>query len=99
MNPIIPKHNTAIALIYDGQGAPHVAATGKGAIADKIIETAKEHGIPLYQDPALAALLSKVQLGDSIPEALYVAVAKVIAFAYLVADKKPLNKQAQDSNK
>lgn len=87
MEPTTPKQNTAIALIYDGANAPRVAAIGKGLIAQKIIETAKQHDVPLYHDPALTELLSKVALGDEIPQALYVAVAKVIAFAYYVAAK------------
>ena len=88
MEPTTPKHTTAIALIYDGVGAPRVAATGKGHIAQKIVDTAKAHNVPLYHDPALTELLSKIALDEQIPQALYVAVAKVIAFAYYVAEKK-----------
>jgi flagellar biosynthesis protein len=80
---------TAIALHYDGDNAPTVTAKGKGALAEQIIALAKEHGIPLQEDPGLTALLSQIQLGSEIPDALYRAVAEVIAFAYIVSGKFP----------
>jgi flagellar biosynthesis protein len=70
----------AIALQYDRQGAPRVTAKGRGATAEKIIETAKAHDIPLEDDPVLAEALSKVPLDDEIPVELYRAVATVIGF-------------------
>jgi flagellar biosynthesis protein len=79
----------AVALRYDGQGAPFVAAKGKGQIAEQIIAKAKEHDIPLREEPELVKLLSKVPLGDEIPRELYVAVAEVIAFAYSLRGEQP----------
>jgi flagellar biosynthesis protein len=84
-----PKPTTAVALHYDGKNAPRVTAKGTGELAEKIIALAKEHGIPLQENAALAALLAKLELGDEIPEALYLAVAEVIAFAYLLSGKRP----------
>ncbi|MBT8135533.1 MAG: EscU/YscU/HrcU family type III secretion system export apparatus switch protein, partial [Gammaproteobacteria bacterium] len=55
---------------------------GRGDVAERIVELARENDIPLWQDAALAGVLSKVDLGDEIPEALYKAVAEVIAFAW-----------------
>ncbi|MBT3308731.1 MAG: flagellar protein FhlB [Gammaproteobacteria bacterium] len=78
----------AVALQYDGSGAPKVTATGKGLIADQIIALAKEHEIPLYEEPELVQLLSAVELGSEIPENLYIAVAEVIAFAYQLSGKQ-----------
>ncbi len=72
----------AIALQYDGIGAPRVTAKGNDEIAQRIIETAKEHNIPLEEDPALAGLLYNVELGEQIPETLYLAVAELLAFVY-----------------
>ena len=80
---------TAVALHYDGDNAPTVTAKGKGALAEQIIELAKQHGIPLQEDPGLVALLAQIELGSEIPEALYRAVAEVIAFAYILAGKFP----------
>jgi len=83
------KNLQAVALRYEGVGAPKVTAKGEGLLAEKIIETARECGVPMYDDPQLAALLSKLELGDEIPETLYLAIARVIAFAYMVAGKTP----------
>lgn len=83
------KPTTAVALHYDGTNAPRVTAKGSGELAEQIIALAKQHGIPLQENAALAALLAKLELGDEIPEALYLAVAEVIAFAYLLSGKAP----------
>ncbi|MFL0802915.1 MAG: EscU/YscU/HrcU family type III secretion system export apparatus switch protein [Agarilytica sp.] len=72
----------AVALFYDGDDAPTVTAKGEGLQADEIIRIAEEHGIPLCDNAPLVELLSELELGDEIPEALYVAVAHIIAFAY-----------------
>ncbi|MBT3196698.1 MAG: flagellar protein FhlB [Gammaproteobacteria bacterium] len=78
----------AVALRYDGEGAPRVSATGKGLIAEQIIALAKEHDIPLYEEPELVQLLSAVELNEEIPETLYIAVAEIIAFAYQLSGKE-----------
>lgn len=83
------KRDLAIALRYDGQNAPRITAKGSGHVADRILGLADEHGIPRQEDPDLASLLSQIPLGDEIPEALYRAVAEVIAFAYLLSGKRP----------
>jgi flagellar biosynthesis protein len=85
--PTPPK--TAIALVYDGENAPRIAAKGLGEVAEAIMAAAREHGIPLQEDGELAALLGRLQLGAEIPPELYVAVAEVIAFAYIVLGKFP----------
>lgn len=82
-----PPPSTAVALRYDGAGAPRVTAKGRGEAAERILTLAREHRIPIREDPDLAALLSTVELGDEVPPALYRAVAEVIAFAYRLAGK------------
>ena len=72
----------ATALHYEGQGAPRVVATGRGLIAERIVEAAREAGVPIRQDAALANALSQLELDEQIPEALYVAVAEALAWAY-----------------
>jgi flagellar biosynthesis protein len=79
----------AVALHYDGEQAPRVTATGKHAMAERIIARAEEAGVPLYPDTELALILSQVPMGDEIPDNLYKAIAEVIAFAYLLAGKFP----------
>lgn len=80
---------TAIALRYDGSGAPRVTAQGEGHLAEHIMKVAKEHGIPLYEDAHLASVLSQIELGAEIPANLYMAVAQVLAFVYMLSGKTP----------
>lgn len=77
----------AVALRYDGRGAPRVTAKGEGLVAARILELAREHNVPLHEDAALAATLARIELNTEIPENLYRAVAQVIAFAYLLSGK------------
>lgn len=77
----------AVALHYNGNGAPRVIAKGGGVVADRIIETAREHKIPLEEDAALASSLSRLDLGTEVPRELYVAVAHVLAFAWAVSGR------------
>jgi flagellar biosynthesis protein len=70
----------AVALLYEAPGAPRVVATGRGELGQRIIDTAREHGVPIEQNPALAEALSTIELDDEIPEDLYRAVATVIGF-------------------
>jgi flagellar biosynthesis protein len=82
-------NGVAVALLYDGENAPVVTAKGRGEVAERILQLAEEHGIPLQGDPELAAILAQIPLGSEIPQALYRAIAEVIAFAYLVSGKRP----------
>lgn len=79
----------AVALHYDGEKAPRVTAKGQGELAERILALAEQHGIPLHDDPELAAILTQIPLGDEIPETLYLVIAEVIAFAYMVSGKRP----------
>lgn len=78
----------AVALHYGQGGVPRVVAKGGGLVAEHIIATAKQHGVPLEEDPALVAALAQIDLGREIPRELYVAVAQVLAFAWQVSGKK-----------
>jgi flagellar biosynthesis protein len=80
-----PQKSLAVALHYDKPNAPRVVAKGAGAIGEKIIETAKAHGVPIEENASLAAALSEVDLGDEIPVELYKAVAEVLAFLIRVS--------------
>lgn len=84
-----PNEPVAVALAYDGQHAPKVTAKGEGDLARQILSLAEEYEIPLHEDPALVEVLARIELGAEIPRALYVAVAEVIAFAYMVTGKFP----------
>jgi len=84
------KTPLAAALKYDGKkdAAPRVTAKGRGIAAEKIIELARKHDIPLKSDPALAQILSKLDIDEQIPAELYRAVAEILAFVYSVNDKR-----------
>ena len=79
----------AVALFYDGVTAPTLSAKGIDEIAEEIIALAKEHDIPIHSEPDLVNLLATLKLGDEIPRELYVAVAEVISFAYMIKGKMP----------
>lgn len=84
----------AVALAYDGARAPVVTAEGSGDIAEQIIAIAREHGVPLFENSQLLALLQEIGLGEEIPETLYLCIAQVIAFAYKIQGKTPAGWQA-----
>ena len=76
-----PKNSTlAVALHYEQPGTPRVVAKGKGEIGQKIVETARQHGVPIEENASLAGALSEVEIGDEIPVELYKAVAEVLLF-------------------
>jgi flagellar biosynthesis protein len=72
----------AVAITYDETTAPRVIAKGDGFIAQQIIATAKEHGIPIENNEELTALLSQVKINQEIPPALYTAVAQLMIYLY-----------------
>ena len=75
------KVKQAVALEYDpADSAPKVIAMGRGALADKIIEQAKQSDVPVHRDDKLAETLSKLQIGDMIPPELYEVVAEILVF-------------------
>jgi flagellar biosynthesis protein len=79
----------AIALQYSGKGAPRVSASGSGTIAERILEIAREHEVPVHEDPLLTEALAQVPLGNEIPENLYIAIAEVLAFVYRLSGRRP----------
>jgi len=80
-NSLNKKPTTAIALSYEPtEAAPKIIASGKGYLADKIIQKATESDIPLHRDEKLANTLSKLEIGDSIPPELYEVVAEILVF-------------------
>ncbi len=80
---------SAAALYYDCQSAPTVTASARGDVADEIISLATDHCIPIYENAELSEILVQLELGDEIPEALYITVAEVISFVYMMQGKVP----------
>lgn len=87
----MPKKNVkkAVALKYDKKkhDAPRVVAKGQGLVAEKIIELAKKHDVPIKDDPDLIEVLSSLELNEEIPSEIYVAVAELLAFVYSANEK------------
>ncbi|OGR01532.1 MAG: FhlB domain-containing protein [Deltaproteobacteria bacterium RIFOXYD12_FULL_50_9] len=82
-----PKPTTlkkAVALHYDREqdAAPRVVGKGAGLLAEKILEIAREHNIPIHEDADLTELLSRLGLSQEIPPTAYLAVAEIMAFVY-----------------
>ncbi len=78
---VLNKSKQAVALAYNpGERAPKIIAKGKGHVADKILDKAKEENIPIHQDEKLAESLSNIELGDYIPPELYEVVAEVLVY-------------------
>ncbi len=75
------KLKQAIALEYtEENAAPVVIASGRGALAERIIERAKEAKVPVHKDHELADTLARLQIGDMIPPELYQVVAEILVF-------------------
>jgi flagellar biosynthesis protein len=83
------KKAKAVALKYETHkdAAPRVVAKGRDFIAEKIIETARAHNVPMYEDKNLVQVLEALDLDTEIPPELYRAVAEVLAFIYRLNQK------------
>ncbi len=82
----------AVALRYrdDADAAPRVMAKGSGHVAQRILELAEEHDIPIRDDPDLVQSLAQLDLGQVIPAELYPAVAEVLAYVYRMNGRRGL---------
>lgn len=79
----------AVALKYDGERAPTIAATGTYELAEEIIRIARDHGVPLYENAELAGILARLDLNQEIPETLYRVIAEILAFAFNLEGRTP----------
>jgi flagellar biosynthetic protein FlhB len=84
-----PTH-LAVALQYEDKKmfAPKIVAKGAGIVAEKIKEIAAEYGVPIVEDKPLARALFKNEINTFVPEELYVAVAKILAYIYKLKGKR-----------
>lgn len=89
------ERKEAVALSYDPttSSAPKVIAKGKGKIAENILEQAKEHDVPVQEDPSLLEILGQLDIDESIPEELYQAVSEVFAYIYHIDREHGLKKR------
>jgi flagellar biosynthesis protein len=84
-----PPKTLAVAVAYEAPNVPRVVAVGSGALGERIIETAREHGVPIEQNAALAQALSTIEIDEEIPEQLYTAIAQILAFILRASGKLP----------
>lgn len=89
-----PKTSLAVALKYDKRSAPKVVAVGRGEFGQRIIDTAREHGVPLEANAALAEALATIEVETEIPRELYAAVATILAFILRVSATLPAPRAA-----
>lgn len=81
----------AVALSYDPsdkESAPSVIASGKGALAERILAEAEAHGIPVHKDADLVQILAATDIGDEIPVEAFIAVAEILRYVYAANSKK-----------
>ncbi len=78
------RQKSALSLHFDQQKsqAPKVTAKGKGLMADRIIELARQHDIPVREDPDLVEVLSQVEVNQEVPPSVYRVVAELLAWVY-----------------
>jgi len=80
----VSDRQLAVALKYlrGHMDAPRVVAKGRGSVAERILDLARAHGVPVHRDTDLAEVLVRLDLGDWVPPELYKAVAEVLAYLY-----------------
>jgi flagellar biosynthesis protein len=79
---VTPQKVAALRYDSDADSAPKLLAKGSGHVADKILELARDNGIPIKRDPTLVSILAALDLGAEIPPDLYGVIAEVLAWAY-----------------
>ena len=86
------KAKRAIGLKYEGgdkKSTPKVVSKGYGDLAQAIIDMAQESGVLIHEDPYLSEILSTLDIGQDIPEALYFVIAELLAYSYVLQGKIP----------
>lgn len=86
--PTPPPQAAALQYDKDKTAAPKLTAKGRGLVAEKIIEIARAHNIPLHRDADLLEILDKVEIDTEIPLEVYAVVAEIFAYIYKVNQAK-----------
>ena len=82
------KKAAALKYNMEKDNAPKIIAKGKGELAKKIVETAEEHDIPIRKDQDIVEVLTRMNIGEEIPEKLYSAIAEILSFIYQMENKE-----------
>ena len=86
----------AVALSYSGTGSPTVSSKGQGEYASQIVSMAKECGLYVHEDPVLLSQLERPKEGQSIPKELFVIIAEILSYSYLLQGKFPEHWKRKD---
>ena len=90
------RSKKAVALQYGpGDAAPVIVASGMGYMAERIVETAADCGVPIFEDNSLSTILTQLQLGQEIPESLYQAIVEIYVYFLHFDPTNNLKAQAQ----
>jgi flagellar biosynthesis protein len=89
MDPSTNQTKHAVALRYDSKKdrVPKISAMGRRHLAEKILELARQHNIPIRQDKNLIHILSRLDLNREVPPEVYKAVAEILAFIYRLSNR------------
>jgi flagellar biosynthesis protein len=79
----------AVALEYGRNKAPVLTAKGDDELARRIVAEAKKQGVYVAEDPRLLAMLSRLDVGQEIPEDMFTAVAVILAWVYWLKGMQP----------
>lgn len=93
------KRAAALKYLPEKDSAPRLVAKGSGWMAEKIIQTAREHNIPLKEDAHLVEILSHLDLYEEIPSILYKAVSEILVYIYKMNNKVLTNQTSDDKNR
>lgn len=98
-NKIMNKKAVALKYDEDNRKAPIIVASGKGHMAEKIVEIANENDVPVFEDNSLASVLTQLDLGCEIPQELYKTVVDIyVYFLSFVPNKKDKKPEGTEEN-
>jgi len=89
MSDEVDPNKRAIGLKYESGSAPKVVAKGYGSLAQELIAIAQENDVMIHQDEELSKFLHQLDIGQEIPKELYIIIAELIAFAFVLQGKFP----------
>jgi len=90
------KRAVALRYLPEQDQAPKVTAKGTGHVAQKIIDLALKHGVPIREDPALVQVLAQLDFYQEIPPSIYVVVAEILAFVYSMNHRRSALKEKKE---
>ena len=88
------RYTQAVALEYGRNKTPVVTAKGEDELARRIVAEAKRQGVYVSEDPRLLAMLSRLDVGQEIPEDMFTAVAVILAWVYWLKGMQPGEEKA-----